>query len=107
MGILAMKVMGGMVVGGAVMSPAGAARLASDLSEDDLQRLPAAAIRWSLSDERIQLLCIGHGSAEEIDRNIAILSGDTMCSEADRVLLARFGSQAYPVYRNGLEARLT
>lgn len=105
MGILAMKVLGGMAPGGATLSPGGAAQLAPDLKSERLEALPAAAIRWVLEDSRVHLLCIGQGSAAEIEANIRTLSLDTRLTERDRVLLARFASQAYPAYEKRLAAR--
>ena len=83
MGILAMKVMGG-----SVLAPWSAARLAPDLGAEAVKALPAAAVRWVLQDERIHLLCIGQGSPAEIEANIRTLSGDTSFSTTDRTLLA-------------------
>jgi predicted aldo/keto reductase-like oxidoreductase len=107
MGILAMKVMGGMVVGGAIMSPAGAARLAPGVDRERLEGLPAAAIRWVLQDPRIHLLCVGQGSAAEIDANILTLCESHELTAADRLLLAEFGAEAYPAYRESVETRRT
>jgi predicted aldo/keto reductase-like oxidoreductase len=100
MGILAMKVMGG-----SLLAPWSAARLAPDLDRDALKLMPAAAIRWVLQDQRVQLLCVGQGSPQEIDANIATLSGETSFTEADRTLLASFSSKAYPAYAKRIAAR--
>jgi predicted aldo/keto reductase-like oxidoreductase len=100
MGILAMKVMGG-----SVLAPRRAARMAPDLDQGALATMPAAAIRWVLQDQRVHLLCIGQGTPQEIDANIATLSGDTSFTEADRALLAAFSAKAYPAYEKMIAAR--
>jgi predicted aldo/keto reductase-like oxidoreductase len=100
MGILAMKVMGG-----SVLAPWSAARLAPDLDAEAVKALPAAAVRWVLQDERIHLLCIGQGSPAEIEANIRTLSGDTSLTTTDRTLLASFSAKAYPAYEKMITAR--
>jgi len=93
MGIIAMKVMGG-----SVLTPRRAARLAPEMDGAAYRAMPAAAIRWVLQDPRIQMLCIGQGSPEEIAENIQTVTGDTTYNAADRKLLARFSAAAYPAY---------
>jgi predicted aldo/keto reductase-like oxidoreductase len=60
-----------------------------------LRRLPAAAIRWVLQDERIGMLTIGMRLKEEIDANIKALSGPTAYTLEDRALLAGFSAKLY------------
>jgi predicted aldo/keto reductase-like oxidoreductase len=93
MGILAMKVMGG-----SVLTPWTAGKIAPEMEAKALQAMPAAAMRWVLQDERIHMLCIGQGSPQEIASNIATLTGDTNYTADDRALLASFSSKAYPRY---------
>jgi aryl-alcohol dehydrogenase-like predicted oxidoreductase len=89
MGIVAMKVMGATVLGH------NAIRLVPDYDARNLDRLPAAAIRWVLSDDRIQILNIGFSMQTDIDRNIETLRGDLQLTAADRDLLADFTRRVY------------
>jgi predicted aldo/keto reductase-like oxidoreductase len=89
MGIAAMKVVGGGVLG------AWAGYVVPGFDKKRLEQLPAAAIRYVLDDERIQLLVIGMRLKEEIDANIRTLSGDVTYTLDDRALLAEFSAQAY------------
>lgn len=65
-------------------------------------KLPAAAMRWALSDERISLLAVGMTSREEIDQNVAVLSSDLTLTDEDQKLLADFSSRLYqsPIIRS-------
>ena len=78
MGIAAMKVMGAGMLGG--------------FGQKDLEKLPGAACRYVLQDERVHLLTIGMRFPAEIDANIKTLAGDTTYTNEDRALLARFSS---------------
>ena len=73
MGIVAMKVLGAGMLGG---------------SGKKLERLPGAAIRYVLQDERVHVLTIGMRFPAEIDTNIKTLAGDTTYTNDDRALLA-------------------
>ncbi len=74
MGIVAMKVLGAGMLGG--------------FGKKDLERLPGAAIRYVLQDERVHMLTIGMRFPAEIDANIKTLAGDTTYTNEDRALLA-------------------
>jgi len=74
MGIVAMKVMGAGMLGG--------------FGRKDLQKLPGAACRYLLQDERVHILTIGMRFPAEIDANIKTLAGDTTYTNEDRALLA-------------------
>jgi predicted aldo/keto reductase-like oxidoreductase len=89
MGIAAMKVVGGGVLG------AWSKLVVPGFDQDRRQQLPAAAIRWVLDDERIQLLVIGMRLQEEIHANIRTLSGDVTYTPEDRALLTEFCTQAF------------
>jgi predicted aldo/keto reductase-like oxidoreductase len=78
MGIVAMKVMGAGMLGG--------------FGREDLARLPGAACRYVLQDDRVHLLTIGMRSPTEIDTNIKTFAGDTTYTNDDRALLAGVGS---------------
>ena len=88
MGIVAMKVVGGGVLG------VWAGYVVPGFDKKRLKQLPAAAIRHVLDDKRIHLVTIGMRLKEEIDANIKTLAGDVTCTDADRALLAEFGPQA-------------
>jgi predicted aldo/keto reductase-like oxidoreductase len=89
MGILAMKVMGANILGH------NAKALVPGYDAADLERLPSAAIRWTLRDERVSLLNIGVSFPDDIDKNIAVLKGDLKFTNDDRRLLAHFSGRAY------------
>ena len=74
MGIVAMKVLGAGMLGG--------------FGRKDLEKLPAAACRYVLRDERVHMLTIGMRFPAEIDSNIKTLAGDTTYTNEDRALLA-------------------
>ena len=88
MGIAAMKVVGAGVLG------AWAGYIVPELDEDRWRRLPGAAIRWALQDDRVHLLVIGMRLKEEIDANIAILSHDATFTPDDQVLLDEYCAKA-------------
>jgi hypothetical protein len=89
MGIVAMKVMGASVFGH------NAKNVIPNFDADARGRLPAAAIRWVLQDPRVSLLNIGVSLPEDVDANMAVLSGDLRYTDADRKLLADFSRRAY------------
>lgn len=89
MAIVAMKVMGLNVLGH------NAKNLVPDYDHAALARLPGAAIRWVLQDERVSVLNIGVSLPEDIDRNIATLQSELKCTNADRMLLADYCRRAY------------
>jgi predicted aldo/keto reductase-like oxidoreductase len=89
MGIAAMKVVGAGVLG------AWSGYVVPGFDKERLKRLPAAAIRYVLDDERIHLLVIGMRLEEEVDANLKTLSGDIKYTIDDRALLAEFTARAY------------
>ena len=88
MGIIAMKVVGGGVLG------AWSGYIVPGFDKKRLEKLPAAAIRYVLQDERIHLLTIGMRLKEEVDANIKTLSGDATYTLDDRALLGEFCAKA-------------
>jgi len=89
MGIAAMKVVGGGVLG------AWSGFVVPGFDKNRLGQLPAAAIRFVLDDPRIDLLVIGMRLKEEIDANIRTFSGDVTYTLDDRALLTEFMAKAY------------
>ena len=89
MGIAAMKVVGGGILG------AWSGYVVPKFDKKRLARLPAAAIRYVLDDERIQLLVIGMRLEQEVDANIRTLAADVTYTLDDRALLAEFSAKAY------------
>jgi aryl-alcohol dehydrogenase-like predicted oxidoreductase len=89
MGIIAMKIMGAIVFGH------NAKNLVPDFDEAERAKLPGAAIRWALQDERIQVMILGLSLAGDLDANIATLQGDHTLTSDDRRLLASFAHEAY------------
>ena len=88
MGIVAMKVIGGGLLGG------WARHVVPTFDKRRLKLLPAAAIRHVLQDKRVHMLTIGMRLKTDIDANIRTLAGDVTRTDADRALLAEFGPQA-------------
>jgi len=78
MGIVAMKVLGAGMLGG--------------FGQKRLEKLPGAACRYLLQDQRVHILAIGMRLPAEIDANIETLAGDTTYTNEDRALLAGFSS---------------
>jgi len=78
MGIVAMKVLGAGMLGG--------------FGTKEFERLPGAAIRYVLQDDRVQILTIGMRYPAEIDANIKTLAGKTIYTNKDRALLADAGA---------------
>lgn len=89
MGVVAMKVMASFVMGIAARG------IAKDFSEEQIDRLRAAAIRWSLSDPRVTLAVVGVTREKDIDQNIATVSGDLTLTDDDRALLGEFSTLAF------------
>jgi len=89
MGIAAMKVIGGGVLG------AWSGYVVPGFDKMRLEQLPGAAIRYVLDDERVHLLVIGMRLKEEIDANVKTLAGDVTYTLDDRALLAEFTARAY------------
>jgi len=88
MAIVAMKVVGGGILG------AWSGHVVPGFDKSRLEQLPGAAIRHVLNDERIHLLTIGMRLPREVDANIKTLSGDTTYTVDDRALLAEFAAKA-------------
>jgi len=89
MGIVAMKVMG------AGVFSHNSGNVVPDFEKQRLKKLPGAALRWVLDDERVSMLNIGISIPQDIDDNIAELSKDTKLTNQDRRLLAEFSGKAY------------
>ena len=89
MGIAAMKVLGVGMLG------AWSEYVVPGFDKRRLKKLPAAAIRYVLQDDRINMLTIGMRLREEIDANIEILSGASALTLEDRALLAEFSVKLY------------
>jgi len=89
MGIVAMKVIGAGMLG------AWSGYIVPAFDKERLKQLPGAAIRHVLQDPRIHILNIGMRRKEEIDANLAVLSGDGACTPEDRALLAEFSAKLY------------
>jgi len=88
MGIVAMKVVGAGVLG------AWSKYIVPGFDGKRLQRLPAAAIRFALGDERVHMLNVGMRLRRDIDANIETLSGNVKCTPDDRALLAEYMAKA-------------
>ena len=89
MGIVAMKVMG------AGVFSHNSGNLVPEFDAKALKRLPGAAIRWVLGDDRVSMLNIGISIPKDIDDNIAVLADELSLTNDDRRLLAEFTGKAY------------
>jgi aryl-alcohol dehydrogenase-like predicted oxidoreductase len=89
MAIVAMKVMGANVFGH------NAEKVVPEFEKAAREKLPGAAIRYVLQDERISMLNIGVSVPDDVDRNVATLSGDLRFTAEDQLLLADFARKAY------------
>ncbi len=89
MAIIAMKVLGAWVYNH------NAKNMVPEFPAERVARLPGAAIRWALRDTRIAMYNIGVSYPDDMDKNIAIFTGDTAFTEEDRMLLAEFAARAY------------
>jgi predicted aldo/keto reductase-like oxidoreductase len=84
-----------MKVMGANILSHNAKNLVADAEAAQLAKLPPAAIRWVMQDDRVSMLNIGASMPADFDKNIATLSGDLKFTNEDRMLLAKFSSKAY------------
>jgi predicted aldo/keto reductase-like oxidoreductase len=89
MAIVAMKIMGASILSH------NAKNLVPDYDKAALEKLPGAAIRWVLQDERVSMLNIGVSLPGDIDENVAILKGSLKFTNEDRLVLADFSGRAY------------
>jgi len=89
MGIVLMKAFNGWVYNH------GASRMIPEYNETELNKLPGAALRWVLQEKRFDIYNLGISYRQDIDDNIAILSGDTTVTQEDRRLLADFTGKVY------------
>jgi len=89
MGIVAMKVMGANLLG------RGSASYVADYDKAERKKLPGAAIRYVLDDERISMLNIGMSVTADVNDNLKLLKSNLTFSEADRMLLADYSRVAY------------
>jgi len=88
MGIVAMKVVGGGILGG------WARYVVPGFDRKRLKDLPGAAMRFVLQDERIHMLTIGMRLRSDIDANIKTIAGEKKYTAADKSLLEEFGALA-------------
>jgi len=89
MAIVSMKVMGANILSH------NSKKLVPDYDPQELAKLPPAAIRWVMQDERISMLNIGASMPSDIDNNLATLQGDLEMTNEDSMLLARYARRAY------------
>ncbi len=89
MAIVAMK-----VLGANIMSH-NAKNVVSDFDEQRLAKIPPAAIRWTLRDQRVSMLNIGVSLPSDVDQNLATITGPSTYTNEDRDVLAEFSAKAY------------
>jgi len=89
MAIVVMKVMGAVVFGHSSRT------LVTDFDEEKRNRLPGAAIRWVLSDERVSMLNVGMSFPQDVESNRTVMAGDLTLTDDDRLLLADYSERAF------------
>ena len=89
MGIVGMKVMGLNLLGRS------SNKIVTNYDEAKRAKVPGAAVRWMMQDERISMLNIGISVPADITDNVAILTGDTEFTNEDHDLLADYTSHVY------------
>ena len=89
MGVVAMKVLGARIFSH------NAKYIIEGLDDAAYDRVAAAAIKHVYSDPRVHVLNIGVSLPGDVDRNVAILTGDMTMTNEDRLLLASFAEKAY------------
>jgi predicted aldo/keto reductase-like oxidoreductase len=89
MGTVLMKVFNGWVYNHS------APRMVPGYDEAELKKLPAAALRWVLQEDRFDIFNMGITYPKDVDANIAVLKGDHTVTPADRKLLAEFTGKVY------------
>lgn len=89
MAIVVMKVMGAVVFGHSSRT------LVAEYDEEKRNRLPAAAVRWVLADERVSMLNVGMSFPEDVERNRQVMAADLELTDEDRLLLADFSERAF------------
>jgi predicted aldo/keto reductase-like oxidoreductase len=89
MGLVLMKVFNGWVYNRS------ATRMVPDYDKAALAKLPAAAFRWVLQEERFQIFNVGMSYPSDIDEDIRILNGDLTVTREDSDLLADFTAKVY------------
>jgi predicted aldo/keto reductase-like oxidoreductase len=89
MGIVAMKALGGWLCGHA------AANFVPDAEPADLARLPGAAIRYVLQDERVHMLVLGMCVPSDLEAALETMADDWTLTNDDRRRLAEFATRLY------------
>ncbi len=90
MAIVAMKVMGANLLGQG--SRTGVVPAADPVLAG---KVPAAALRYVLSDPRISMLNVGISTKSDLDENLATMAADTAYTDADKTVLASYSEQVY------------
>lgn len=91
---LGMNIIGMKALGGFVFSQLHT-MWAPDFEPEKGAKLPAAAIRWAISDNRFHLYIIGCEQQAQIDRNVRLCGQDLTPTAEDRKLLAEFTSKVW------------
>jgi aryl-alcohol dehydrogenase-like predicted oxidoreductase len=73
----------------------GAKRMVPDYDKAELEKLPAAALRWVLQEGRYDVYNLGITYPADIDANIAVFAGSSGVTAEDRKLLADFTGKVY------------
>lgn len=89
MGVVLMKMFGGWIYN------KNAERIVPGYDPEGLKKLPAAAIRWALGEDRFNMYNLGFSYREHVDASVETFSGDATPTADDRRLLADYTGKAY------------
>lgn len=89
MGVVAMKVLGARIFSH------NAKNIVEGMDDAAYARVASAAIKHVYNDPRVHILNIGVSLPGDVDRNIAVLTGDMAMTNDDRLALASFAEKAY------------
>jgi hypothetical protein len=88
MNIIGMKALGSIVF-------SRSSTLVPDVPPETRAKIGASALRWAYSDPRFHMFAIGLATAQDVDENVAILSGDRTVTDHDRAMLASYSARVW------------
>ncbi len=94
---LGMNITGMKALGSIVFSRS--STLVPDVPPERRAEVAAAALRWAYSDPRFHQFAIGLATAQDVDENVAILSGDRTVTDHDRMVLAEHSAKVWGAER--------
>jgi predicted aldo/keto reductase-like oxidoreductase len=89
MAVVAMKTLGANLMG------QGTKNILPQADAEVQRKVPAAALRYVLNDQRVSVLNVGVSNLSDLEDNVATMTGDTTLTDDDRMLLASYAEQVY------------